>query len=211
MRRSAQKPRRTRRPKILLLPTSPPNMAGPLAAKKRRRPVSNAGIIAKSQETALASANVPAITIMDAVNDPDIFGPWFRDKQSFAAWFCFLKVIFELPLDSAERQIFQRLTGRKELAALGNLVAALVIGRRGGKSLILALIAAYLACFYDWSPYPTGGESGCIMIVAADKKQGRAIFRYLKPPVSEPRETLKELLDQRARAAARIKDLRILG
>jgi hypothetical protein len=148
--------------------------------------VSNAGIIAKSQETALASASGPAITIMDAVNDPDIFGPWFRDKRSFAAWFCFLKVIFGLPLDSAELEIFQRLTGRKEPAALGYLVAALVIGRRGGKSLILALIAAYLACFYDWSPYLTGGESGCIMIVAADKKQGRAIFRYLKSMLQIP-------------------------
>jgi len=83
--------------------------------------VSNAGIIAKSQETALASASGPAITIMDAVNDPDIFGPWFSNKQSFAAWFCFLKVIFGLPLDSAELEIFQRLTGRKEPAALGYL------------------------------------------------------------------------------------------
>jgi hypothetical protein len=39
-------------------------------------------------------------------------------------------------------------------------MASLVIGRRGGKSLILALIAAFLSAFYDWSPYLTGGERG---------------------------------------------------
>ena len=54
----------------------------------------------------------PAISIMDAVNEPDIFGPWFRNKESFAAWFCFLKVMFALPLEPAELAIFQKCTGR---------------------------------------------------------------------------------------------------
>jgi hypothetical protein len=50
----------------------------------------------------------------------------------------------------------------------------------------LALIAAFLACFYDWSPYLTGGERGTIMVVAADRKQARSIFRYLKKMLSIP-------------------------
>ncbi len=54
------------------------------------------------------------------------------------------------------------------------------------KSLTLACIAAFLAAFYDWSPYLTGGERGTIMIVAADRKQARAIFRYLKEMLSIP-------------------------
>jgi hypothetical protein len=141
--------------------------------------------IRKSQEAALASTR-PVITIMDAVTDPDIFGPWFRDRQSFAAWFCFLKVMFGLPLDAAELEMFQRLTGRKAPAAAGYLIAALCIGRRGGKSLILALCAAYLACFFDWRPFLTHGERGTIMIIAADKRQGRAIFRYLTSMLKIP-------------------------
>ena len=62
----------------------------------------------------------------------------------------------------------------------------MVVGRRGGKSLILALIAAFLAAFHDWSPYLTGGERGTIMVVSADRKSAMAIFRYLKELLSIP-------------------------
>jgi hypothetical protein len=82
--------------------------------------------------------------------------------------------------------MFQQFTGRTAPSPSGYLAATLIIGRRGGKSLVLALIAAYLSAFYDWSPYLTGGERGTIMIVAADKKQARAIFRYLKGMLQIP-------------------------
>jgi hypothetical protein len=29
----------------------------------------------------------------------------------------------------------------------------LAVGRRGGKSLVLATVATFLACFVDWAPY----------------------------------------------------------
>ena len=61
-----------------------------------------------------------------------------------------------------------------------------MIGRRGGKSLALALIAAYLATFKDWTPFLTPGERGHVIIIAADKKQAGSIFRYLKALLSIP-------------------------
>jgi hypothetical protein len=137
----------------------------------------------KSTEDA---ATAPPISIMDAVSDPDIFGPWFKDRATWAAWFCFLKVMFAIPLDKTELALFQKFTGRTAPSPAGYLAATLVIGRRGGKSLVLALIAAYLAAFVDWSPYLTGGERGTIMVLAADKKQARAIFRYLKGMLQIP-------------------------
>jgi hypothetical protein len=126
------------------------------------------------------------ISIIEACESPQIFGPWFRDRKTWAAWFAFLKVMFGLPLDDAELAVFQTFTGRTTPLAAGYLEATLIIGRRGGKSLVLALCAAFLAAFYDWSPYLTGGERGTIMIVASDMKQGRAIFRYLKEMLSIP-------------------------
>jgi hypothetical protein len=157
--------------------------------------MSKAGIIAKSQKAAL-----PAISILNAISDPDIFGPWFRDGESFAAWFCFLKVMFGQPLDEAELAIFRKCTGRTAPSVLGYLEATLVIGRRGGKSLIMALIAAYLGCFFDWRPFLTGGERAVIVIVAADRRQAAVIFRYLKGMLEIPllsglveRETLDTL------------------
>jgi hypothetical protein len=56
--------------------------------------------------------------------------------------------------------------------------AAFVVGRRGGKSRILALIAVYLACFRDYAPYLAPGEVATIAVIAADRKQARSIFRF---------------------------------
>ena len=50
----------------------------------------------------------------------------------------------------------------------------------------MALIAAFLAAFYDWTPFLNGSEKGTIVIVAADKKQGRAIFRFLSGMLKIP-------------------------
>jgi hypothetical protein len=124
------------------------------------------------------------LTILDVCSDPDLFGPWFKNRQTWAAWFCFLKVLYGLPLDETELAVFRECTGRTTPSPLGYLIASLVIGRRGGKSLILALIAAYLAAFNDWSLYLTGGERGTIVVIAADRRQARSIFRYLKNMLS---------------------------
>ncbi len=58
-------------------------------------------------------------------------------------------------------------------------VAWLICGRRGGKSFVLALIAVYLACFRDYRPHLAMGERATIVIVAADRRQARVIFRYV--------------------------------
>jgi hypothetical protein len=139
----------------------------------------------KTPKRTKAESN-PPITIIDACHDPDVFGSWFKDRKTWAVWFTFLRVVFGLPLDEAELAVFQKFTGRTTPLPAGYLEATLICGRRAGKSLILALIAAFLAAFHDWSPYLTGGERGGIVVVAADRKQARAIFRYLKEMLSIP-------------------------
>jgi hypothetical protein len=150
--------------------------------------------------TASAPEPKAPLTIVQACDDREIFGEWFRDRSTWVAWFAFLKVMFAQPLDAAELDTFQKCTGRSAPSPLGYLEAALVIGRRGGKSLILALIAAFLAAFFDWSPYLTGGERGSIVIVAADRRQAAVIFKYLRRMLDIPlltglieRETLDTL------------------
>jgi hypothetical protein len=126
------------------------------------------------------------LSIIDVCLDDQLFGPWFKNRKSWAAWFTFLRVMFALPLDEEGLALFRRCTGRNLPSLLGYLEASLVIGRRGGKSLILALIAAYLACFHDWSPFLTAGERGTIMIVAADRRQATVIFKYLRGMLGIP-------------------------
>jgi hypothetical protein len=57
--------------------------------------------------------------------------------------------------------------------------AHLICGRRAGKSFVLALIAVFLAAFVDWRGCFSPGERGTIMVIAADRKQARVIFRYI--------------------------------
>jgi hypothetical protein len=125
------------------------------------------------------------LSILDVIQDPAIFGPWFKDP-SFAPWIAFLKTVFGHPLDETELKLFQECTGRTMPFAVGYLIAALVIGRRGGKSLCLAVVAAYLSAFKDWTPYLTGGEVGHIVILSADRRSAKAIFGYLKGMLSIP-------------------------
>jgi hypothetical protein len=126
----------------------------------------------------------PALSIIDACRDPAIFGPWFKDLATWSAWFTFLAVLFGLPLTTEQLETFRKHTGRKEPAPGGYLSATLVIGRRGGKSLIMAVIAAYLACFFNWRPYLTGGEAGVIVIVAADRRTAGVTMGYLRELLS---------------------------
>ena len=77
------------------------------------------------------------ISILEACQDEQIFGPWFKDRLTWVAWFAFLKVMFALPLNEAELAIFQQCTGRSAPSPAGYLEATLVIGRRGGKPHVL--------------------------------------------------------------------------
>jgi hypothetical protein len=120
------------------------------------------------------------LSIIDVTNNPALFADWFKDRQSWSAWLTFLRVLFGLELDEAGLALFQQCTGRSAPSPSGYLEATLVIGRRGGKSLVLALIAAYLSCFFDWKPFLTGGERGTIMVIAADRRQAGVIFRYVR-------------------------------
>src|SRR6185312_256269 len=117
-------------------------------------------------------------SIIETMSDAALFGRWFGLSATWGAWRVFLKALFGLGLDDAELEVFRRCTGRAAPREGGYREAWLVVGRRGGKSLILALIAVYLAAFKDWSAYLTAGERGTIFVVAADRKQARVIFRY---------------------------------
>ena len=118
------------------------------------------------------------LTILDAMDDENLFAPHFDNAETWVAWRAFLAVLFGLALDESQRELFRQCTGREHINSEGHHEAWMVIGRRGGKSFALALIAVFLACFKDWQQYLGPGERGTIMIIAADRKQ--ALMRYCK-------------------------------
>ncbi|MDA1101678.1 MAG: hypothetical protein O2967_22180 [Proteobacteria bacterium] len=119
-----------------------------------------------------------SVSITEAMRDPHLFGPFFANPKSWRAWTILLKAIFALPMDAAELPQFRRLTSRNTAPTEQAEEAWLIVGRRGGKSFIVALIAVFLACFKDYSKHLAPGERGTIMVLAADRRQARVIFRY---------------------------------
>ena len=121
----------------------------------------------------------PRITLLDAMADENLFAPWFRDPTTWAAWRAFIAALFALPMTPEQLAIYQQCTSRAASPVSPFSEGWLICGRRAGKSFILALIAVYLACFYDWLPFLTRGERATVMIIAADRKQARVILRYI--------------------------------
>lgn len=120
-----------------------------------------------------------AMTLLEAVNDPNLFAPHFADRETWQPWWVFCKALYGINLDCEELVLFEQCTGRKLSPTERAREAWLAIGRRGGKSRILALIAAYEALFGDWPKYLSAGEKGYIVIIAADRKQCRTILQYV--------------------------------
>src|SRR6516165_6422293 len=77
------------------------------------------------------------ISILDAMDDPNLFAPHFDNAATWAAWRAFLAVLFGLQLDEQQRELFRQCTRREHIRGEERREAWMVIGRRGGKSFIL--------------------------------------------------------------------------
>ena len=124
------------------------------------------------------------LTLLDALADPKLFAPFFRDPKSWLAWRSFIAAAFGLPMDAEQLAIYQSCTGRTDPPSQQMRELVLAIGRRGGKSRVLALIAVWLACFHSYTEYLAEGELGVVMVLAADKLQARVILGYVKGFIS---------------------------
>jgi len=120
------------------------------------------------------------MNIIEAIEDPHLFRPLFRQPETWAAWQVFLKAIFALPMTKDELGTYQTYTGRGAAPAKPLSEAFAIVGRRGGKSFISAIIACFLALFHDWTPYLAPGEVAWILVIATDRPQARNILGYIK-------------------------------
>jgi hypothetical protein len=121
-----------------------------------------------------------SVTILEALADPNIFAPHFRNSGTWNGWSAFNAALFGLPMTAEQALIYRACTGREEVPHERADEAWLVVGRRGGKSRMLALVAAYLASFVDWRPYLAPGERGDSVVIAADRRQCRTIMGYIR-------------------------------
>src|SRR5438067_11884542 len=100
-----------------------------------------------------------------------VFGP------SWAAWRAWLCAVFALPMSEAETAIYRASTARQVLPTSPAREAWCVVGRRGGKSRIAAMLAVFLAAFRRYRLAP--GERAVVLVIAADRRQARVVFSYV--------------------------------
>ena len=102
---------------------------------------------------------IPRITLREALADPELLGNTISD-ESWVAWRVLLIAAMGEPLDDAERQLFAKLTGGR--GEPGQLVEEFVgvIGRRGGKSHAISVLAAYIAALCSHPALVVRGERG---------------------------------------------------
>jgi hypothetical protein len=119
-------------------------------------------------------------TILDALGDRQLFGRQFKNLDTWRNWIVFLKAVFCLPMDLDELEAFKGFTGREHPPERMPAEVYAIVGRRGGKSFMAAVLACYLALFHDWRPYLAAGETAWVMVIATDRNQARNILGYIK-------------------------------
>ena len=118
------------------------------------------------------------LTILDLMLDRAVFGGFFH-VASWSAWRAFLAAVFGLNASPTEATVIRRCTGRQTLPTTPAREVFCIVGRRGGKSRIAALVALYLACFRDYRQVLAPGERGVVMVIASDRRQARVVKRYI--------------------------------
>ncbi len=123
------------------------------------------------------------MNILEAMADPKLFGRTFKRRllrgDTWAGWKAFLSALFGLAVDESTRAIIAKHTERIDIPnSTGFDEAYAICGRRGGKSIIAALIGVFLACLRDYSDVLAMGETGVVLILASDKEQAKVIFSY---------------------------------
>jgi hypothetical protein len=115
------------------------------------------------------------ISLRRALNDPRLLGKALSGP-SWITWRILLLASMGESLRSDEQAIFTKLTQRQSEPLERVEEAYFIIGRRGGKSRAMAVLATYLSalCQYDLAK----GEQGVALIIAPDQRQAAICLSY---------------------------------
>ena len=84
------------------------------------------------------------------------------------------------PLTEDERTLFAELTGGRPQEPLQRVEEFVgVIGRRGGKSRAIAVLATYIAALCSHTDTLVPGETGLVLIIAPDQRQALIVLEYI--------------------------------
>ena len=119
----------------------------------------------------------PQISLRAALEDPELLGTALQG-HSWHAWRALLLAAVGEPLRADELATFKQFTGREEAPTARCDELWCVVGRRGGKSHAMAVLAVYLAALCDYRAVLARGETGVTLLIAPDKKQAAVLLGY---------------------------------
>ena len=106
--------------------------------------------------------------------------PLFKPAGQWAAWRAFLCAAWGLPMTAEEQEIYRECTGREDVPTKRATEVDAIVGRRGGKSRVIALAAIHLATERDLSGILARGETASIPVISQDKSEAQTVVGYIR-------------------------------
>ncbi len=121
----------------------------------------------------------PLLTVREALADEHLFAP-ILGGNSWASWRVLLIAMCGEVLTDEERIVFLTLTARA--TEPHQIIEEFwgIIGRRGGKSRAMAVLACWIAALCDHSDCTVPGERPLVLIIAQNQRQAGVIFGYIR-------------------------------
>jgi hypothetical protein len=121
---------------------------------------------------------IPQITLRKALADKLLLSS-VLEGQSWHQWKTLLTAVMGEALTDDERAVFKELTGREREPGVSVEEFVGVIGRRGGKSRAISVLATYVAGLCE-HPALVPGERGVLLVIAPDQKQADIVLDYIE-------------------------------
>ena len=100
--------------------------------------------------------------------------------ESWDTWQAVIKAAHALPLSDDERTIFNNVAGGRSLPTRQVKELVCVVGRRGGKDSVAALLATHAAISFNPKGKLRPGEFAHVACIACDRDQAALVFGYIK-------------------------------
>lgn len=127
------------------------------------------------------------MNIIRAAKDNKLFKPYLEDPKNsitlndWANWGVALKGLYGLPIKKKRQiELFKQCTGRTKLPQRNFRKALFLVGRRGGKSKIAGLIAAFEGALSGREKKLSKGELGLISVISPSRFQSIIIKKYIR-------------------------------
>jgi hypothetical protein len=138
----------------------------------------------------------PLCTMRRALADPKLLGKAL-EGPSWLPWRTLLIAMMGEALNDEERVLFTQLTGRPQEPGQRVEEFTAVVGRRGGKSRAMSVLATYLAALCDYRDVVVPGERAVLLCIAPDKQQAGIIVSYTTA-LFEDNKMLRPLIARRS-------------